>query len=663
MTLPDESGGVENAAEPALESILAASESARALSAAGPFASGFEGFRARFAQQAMAGAVEGAIRDKRVLIAESGTGTGKTFAYLVPVLLSGAKVIVSTGTRHLQDQLYHKDLPAVRRIVGAPARVERLKGRANYLCLHRLEQADNMLFREAEDAAHLARVRDWSKRTTSGDIAEVPGIGDDASIWSALTTGADACLGSRCEFLQECFVYKARRRAMAADIVVVNHHLFFADIALKDEGFGEVLPAYDCVIFDEAHLVPEIASQFFGTGFSTSQLRTLCRDIVVAEASDASGVDFDEAIHAVEKALNELVLAVGAERRGELGELTALPGFEAARESLVARLAELDEVLVQGATAGENLAQARERLGAVTEALGRFDGAADESMVFWFESTRRSLRLQATPISVASYLEERLFSHPLAVVFTSATLCAEGSGAHFRRAVGIDEAEVKIWHSPYDYPGRSLLYVPEGMPDPGVDGFADAMLDRILPVLRASRGRAFVLFTSYRVMNRMRELLAERGEFPLLVQGEKSKQALVESFRAVDRAVLLGTTSFWEGVDVKGDDLVCVIIDKLPFSSPFDPVNQARLRHIESHGGNSFVDYLLPRAVLALKQGAGRLIRDEDDFGVLMICDPRIVSRGYGRVFLDALPPMRRTRKAERVERFFAHFGSGPDTP
>ncbi|KAA3627489.1 MAG: ATP-dependent DNA helicase, partial [Proteobacteria bacterium] len=273
-----------------------------------------------------------------------------------------------------------------------------------------------------------------------------------------------------------------------------------------------------------------------------------------------------------------------------------------------------------------------------------------------FESGKRSLRLQATPISVASSLRERLFSEPRALVFTSATLCAEGSGAHFRKSIGLDDAEVRIWHSPYDYEGRSLLYVPEGMPEPGSDAFAPTMVSRIAPVLRASSGRAFVLFTSYRVMRQVHELMEEMDEFPLLLQGEAPKQQLVERFRQTDGGVLLGTTSFWEGVDVKGDDLVCVIIDKLPFSSPFDPVNRARLRHIETEGGNAFSEYLLPRAVLALKQGAGRLIRDEGDYGVLMICDPRIIDRGYGRAFLEALPPMRRTRREDLVIRFFNYF-------
>ncbi len=643
---------------PADDDLVASSASARALGEEGPFAQGFDGFRSRHAQQAMAARVERAIAARSVLVAESGTGTGKTFAYLVPALLSGSKVIVSTGTKHLQDQLYHKDLPAVRDILGAPAKVERLKGRANYLCLHRLEQADNLLFHEARDAADLARVRDWSRRTDSGDIAEVPGIGDDASIWRSLTTGADSCLGSRCELVNRCFVYKARRRAMSADVVVVNHHLFFSDIALKEEGFGEVLPEYDCVIFDEAHLVPEVAAQFFGFGFSSSALRTLLRDVAVAESADASGVDFDAPVRQVERALNELVLAVGADRRGEWAELAAVPGFAEAREKLAGQLAVLGEALAEGAVAGEDLEAVHRRCSAMIAVLAAFDAEGHDDLVLWYEAGKRNLSLQATPISVAEPLRERLFSQPLAVVFTSATLCAEGSGAHFRQAVGIGEADVAIWHSPFDYPRRSMLYVPEGMPDPASDRFAEAMVAEVLPVLRASRGRAFVLFTSYRVLGEVQRLLAAREEFPLLVQGEAPKQVLVKQFRATERGVLLGTASFWEGVDVKGEALVCVVIDKLPFSSPFDPVNRARLRHIEEGGGSAFNDYLLPRAILTLKQGAGRLIRDEEDYGVLMICDPRIVSRGYGRQFLDALPPMSRSRRIERVERFFEHFRS-----
>ncbi len=634
---------------------IADSASARALSADGEFARGFDGFRPRAAQQAMAARVEQAIARGSVLIAESGTGTGKTFAYLVPVLLSGARVIVSTGTRHLQDQLFGKDLPAVRRVLGAPARVERLKGRANYLCLHRLEQAGEMTFGSAGEVDDLARVREFARSTSSGDISEARGIADDAPIWARLTTGSDGCLGARCDFINDCFVYKARRRAMTADIVVVNHHLFFSDMALKDEGFGEVLPDYDCVIFDEAHLIPEIAAQFFGFSFSSSQVRTMCREVAVAESSDKSGVVMNEAIIAVERAVNELVLAVKSGERGNLEELAAQPEFAAGRARLADALRALAGLLESAASAGDNLALVHERCVAMLGALAQFDEVHGDDLVLWYETGKRSLRLQATPVSVGEFLKSRLFGGSTGMVFTSATLCDDGAGSHFRGAMGIDEAEVCIWHSPFDYSRRALLYVPENMPDPAEPSFPSVMCERIMPVLRASRGRAFVLFTSYRVMHAVHELVRERGEFKLLLQGEKPRQALIDEFRAAPATVLFGTTSFWEGVDVKGEALVCVIIDKLPFASPFDPVNRARLAHIESHGGSAFNDYLLPRAVLMLKQGAGRLIRDEDDYGVLMICDPRLVSRGYGRRFLDALPPMRRTRREELVVRFFDH--------
>ncbi|GJL80831.1 MAG: helicase [marine bacterium B5-7] len=642
---------------------LSASVSARALAENGAFAKQFKDFRARLAQQEMALEVERAIRDKHVLVAESGTGTGKTFAYLVPALLSGGRVIVSTGTRHLQDQLFLNDLPAVKKILGTPNRTERLKGRSNYLCLYRLDQSDSLLFNDRNEGRQLDQIRDWSKKTTSGDISEVPGIADDASIWPSLTTQRDNCLGTKCDFIDDCFVYKARRRAMAADLVVVNHHLFFSDIALKDEGFGEVLPQYDCVIFDEAHLIPETASQFFGFGFGSNAIRNLCREIQVAEAADKSGVVMDAALIDVERAVNGLVLSVKPEQRGDLSELLAVKEFRPAIDKLRSELAALGELLDNAAVAGAELELVRDRCQSLAASLEPFIEMSGDDMVYWYETGKRSLRLQATPISVASLLGERLLKEPMALVFTSATLCSDDSGQHFRRAVGLDDdTHVKIWHSPYDYAQRALLYVPEGMPDPSNSSFAEKMLERIVPILTAARGRAFVLFTSYRMMHEVHGLLDAKGLFPLMLQGDASRHRLIEAFRQSDNAVLFGTSSFWEGVDVKGDDLICVIIDKLPFSSPFDPVNRARLKHIEDNGGNSFAEYLLPRAVLNLKQGAGRLIRDEADYGVLMICDPRIVQKNYGRAFLDALPPMRKTRREEIVVRFLRYFDRVAET-
>ncbi len=636
------------------------SPSAIALSKEGVFSQKWNGFNARLAQQEMAFQVENAINTRSTLVAESGTGTGKTFAYLVPAIQSGKKIIVSTGTKHLQDQLFIKDLPSVREVLGIPCSFERLKGRANYLCLLRLGRSDGMLFKQPNDVTDWQKIQEWAKHTTAGDISELTQISDDSGVWPEVTSTSDNCLGQKCDHFSKCHVYAARKRATKADLVVVNHHLFFSDMAIKGEGFGEVLPDYDGVIFDEAHLLPEIAAQFFGFGFSTAQVTALCREIRIAEAADKSGVPLSETLDEVEKALRVLLLAIASKDRGELEELDNMPAYLDSRDALITQLGALSSLLESASVSGENLASVYQRTVDLLSNLQRFAFPDERGIVYWYESTRRSLRLQATPVTVSDQIRKNLLSEDLAMVFTSATLTSEDDGAHYCQRMGLDDTEVMQWGSPYDYRSRSLMYVPDGLPDPSNFRFSEEMVKQVLPVLELTDGHCFLLFTSYRVLHEVREILAELEKYPLVIQGEAPKHKLIERFHKTDRAVLLGTSSFWEGVDVKGDALICVVIDKLPFASPFDPVNKARLKHIEDNGGNSFYEYQLPQAILTLKQGVGRLIRDELDFGVLMICDPRIRTKSYGQKFLNALPPMRRTTRLEAVSRFLSTFLAKP---
>ncbi|MFT5112460.1 MAG: ATP-dependent DNA helicase DinG [Parasphingorhabdus sp.] len=638
------------------------SPSAQALASGGVFDQGIENFNVRPAQQEMAHKVEDTIANGGVLIAESGTGTGKTFAYLVPALLSGKQVIVATGTRHLQDQIFLKDLPLVQKLLGSPCKIALLKGRSNYLCLHRLDMSDTALYMRASDSQDLQQVVNWSHNTRSGDISEIDGLGD-SPIWPTVTSTADNCLGSNCPRIDDCFVIKARRKAASAELVVVNHHLFFSDLALKDTGFGEVLPGHDAVIFDEAHQIPEIAAQFFGSSFSTGQIRSLCREVQVAEAADKSGIELDGVIRELEKAAMAVTLCVTDQDRGDLETLAASGKLAIALETLVEALKSMAAVLAVGEVSGENLENVRVRCVELVQAVDVFRFPEEKDMVYWYEKGKQFLRLEATPISVEGLFKDHLMARNLGLIFTSATLASDSDASHFRKELGLDVAEVGIWPSPFPFNDRALMYVPDDIPEPSDDAFAARMVDAVLPVVRTTQGRAFLLFTSYRVLNEVRDILREMDEFELMVQGDIPKHQLIEKFRNTDNCLLLGTTSFWEGVDVKGDRLICVVIDKLPFASPFDPVQRARLKHIEEQGGNPFGDHQLPRAIMSLKQGAGRLIRDDKDYGVLMLCDRRVKTKNYGNRFLGALPPMKKTSRLDLVQRFIHYMEKQIDKP
>ncbi len=628
-----------------------------ALGADGPIARSIDGFAPRSGQQALADAFERTLAEGGALIGEAGTGVGKTFAYLVPALTRGEKIIVSTGTRHLQDQLFHSDLPRVRRALGTPVRAALLKGRSNYLCLHRMELADGVpLTRRPEMAAQLERVRAAARRTQTGDIAEITDVPEDSPIWPYVTSTAENCLGQECPLYRECHVLQARKAAQEADVVVVNHHLLFADMALKESGFGEVLPSADAFILDEAHQLPDTATNFFGQRISARHIQELARDSIaehLREAADAGWIR--DAAEALEQAARDFRLALGNEaRRASWSEVAGDPGVTDALAGLRDAVEALEGELAGQAERGRGLEQCARRARELSKLLNEWlEPDADAGLVQWFETWRTGFALALTPLDIAGRFARLMNQWPAAWLFTSATLSVDGRFDHFRRRLGLDTAEEIQVDSPFDYAQNALLYLPRGLPEPSHPGYTDAVLEAARPVLAASGGRAFFLFTSYRALYQAAERLRDEGRHTILVQGEQPKHELVERFRRESGAVLLGTASFWEGVDVPGEALSCVIIDKLPFAAPGDPVVQARLDALRAAGGNPFAEYQLPQAAIALKQGAGRLIRGVDDRGVLMLCDPRLHSRGYGRVFLNSLPPMGRTRDPGDVERFF----------
>lgn len=622
----------------------------------GPLAAGLPGFAPRVEQQEMAAAVARAMSEYATLICEAGTGTGKTFAYLVPALASGRRVIVSTGTRHLQDQLCRRDVPAVRKALGVSARVAALKGRANYLCRYRLERAGSEAhLHGSRQAGELLQVRAWAARTRSGDIAELASVAEGSPTWPFVTSTADNCLGQECPMLGDCHVLKARRAAQEADLVVINHHLFFADMALREEGFGELLPGANAVVFDEAHQLPEVASLFFGQALSGRQLLELARDTLAESRREAADTGALERLaDDLEHAAREMRLVLGtASRRAPWSLVRGRRPVAEAADALSRAIAALTEALRAVASSSKGLESCWRRAGELGGRLAEVLRDAADDTVHWFETRGRGFSLHTTPLDVSQSFRAHLDGQRCAWIFTSATLAVGDSFAHFASRLGLDDALTRRWDSPFDFRRQSLLYIPARLPDPGGSDHTEAVVAASLPVLAASGGRAFMLFTSHRALREAAERLARRAPYPLYVQGTAPKAALLEHFRDSGNGVLLGTSSFWEGVDVRGQALSCVIIDKLPFASPDDPVLQARIEAVRSEGGNPFSEYQLPGAVIALKQGAGRLIRDVDDSGVLVLCDPRLLSRPYGRVFLRSLPPTPMTRDIEAVRDFY----------
>lgn len=633
-------------------------------SSSGALAQSVPGFRARSQQLAMAQAIADTITSNRILVAEAGTGTGKTFAYLVPALLAGGKVIISTGTKTLQDQLFNRDIPTVRAALKAPVIVALLKGRSNYVCHYHLERTlkdGRTSFASRDEVKYLKLIERYAGVSKTGDKSGLSEVPESAAVWQQVTSTRENCLGSDCPSYKTCFVMEARKQALSADVVVVNHHLFFADVMLRDEGLSELLPACNTVIFDEAHQLPETASLFFGESVSTSQLLELARD---AESESILGakdfVALPDSIALMEKASRDLRLTIeGDNTRLTLAAVSMNHKFGIALDHLLERLEELSSLLESQSERSEGLENCWQRTREIAIRIKHWrDKAESEGFVRWLEVFSHALQLNATPLSIAEIFNKQLIASPRAWIFTSATLAVKGDFSHYNNEMGLSTAQSACWDSPFDFANQALLYVPTGLPDPSNRDYTDEVVKAALPVLMASRGRAFFLCTSLRATKRAHELLIEAFErekldYPILLQGQSSRSDMLDRFRKMRNAVLIGSQSFWEGVDVRGEALSLVVIDKLPFAPPDDPVLSARIEKINKEGRNAFMEYQLPRAVINLKQGAGRLIRDETDRGVLMICDPRLITKSYGKKIWQSLPPMKRTRDLAEVERFF----------
>jgi ATP-dependent DNA helicase DinG len=621
----------------------------------GPFAKEVAGFAPRDSQQDMADAVEDAIANGHNLIAEAGTGTGKTFAYLVPALRSGKRVIVSTGTKTLQDQLFHRDLPRVREVLGARLRTSLLKGRANYLCLYRLDQTHKEgRFTTRDQASHLHATRAWAQRTSSGDRGEFAEVPEDSPLWPRITSTAENCVGAECPMFADCFVVKARRAAQEADVVVVNHHLLFADLAIKQEGFGEILPGANAFILDEAHQIPELAGQFFSSSVTSRQITELAND-ALAECGTVSGAlaSLRESVEAIAPAAKKV--------RHSLDRLPTKGGFAAIENdadvqtdlhALNDAMRALTDALEKQAERSRGLASVHERAVNIYQRLQDVTDGDANGAVHWYELSPHGFAFHATPLDLAPPLRALREQSNASWIFTSATLSVAGDFQHFSRQLGLEDPVAMSLASPFDFTRQALAYVPKGLPEPNDPSYTERVVAAARPVLEAARGRTFMLFTSHRALRRAAELLVDIP-YPLFVQGTAPRHQLLTEFRESGNGVLLGAASFWEGVDVAGEALSCVIIDKLPFAAPDDPVLEARLSALRENGGNPFFDWQIPAAVIALKQGAGRLIRDVADRGVLMLCDPRITSRAYGKLFLKSLPPLPLTRELADVQKFF----------
>jgi len=632
----------------------------------GPFCESLDGYQVRDNQIALCDAIEDTLKNDDVLAAEAGTGIGKTYAYLVPALLSGKKVIISTGTRHLQDQLFLNDLPRVLKTLGLGASTALLKGRNNYLCLHRLKLAPHLGFMNRQLQGMLTDIDAWSKQTQTGDVSELSSIAEDAYVWPMVTSTADNCIGGDCDHWDSCFINKARKKALSSDVVVINHHLLLADMTLKTDGFAELLPEAEAFIIDEAHQLYDVAARFFGDTVSSRQLILLARDVIAEQVNEASDMaELKEYADDMEKVVRDLRIALGETGlRDAWIKIRNKPVVSQQLNLLITALDDLIAVLEIAAERSRGLEHCYERAQGMAAKLRQFAsgqdaGAKDASgqgveSVQWYETYSKSFMLHATPIDVASIFREHTDDYAVSWVFTSATLQVNRQFEHFAGNLGLQDYHSGTWQSPFDYPQQSLLYLPENMPQPSEPAYIDAFVDAVIPVLKASRGRAFLLFTSYYAMNKVRDKLRRKVDYEMFVQGDLPKHQLLEAFRESGHAILLGTSSFWEGVDVRGESLSCVIIDKLPFASPGDPVMQARIDMIKRRGGQPFMEFQVPQAVIALKQGVGRLIRDVNDYGVVMITDPRLSQKTYGSVFLNSLPDMPRTSTLQDVQAFYA---------
>jgi ATP-dependent DNA helicase DinG len=631
-------------------------------------------FEPRSGQRRMALEVARVLGDGGVLLAEAGTGTGKTLAYLVPAILSGQRVLVSTGTKNLQEQIFFKDLPTLAAALPVKFTASYMKGRANYLCLHRLDQA-----RASSPPGKLDAVAAWAERTETGDRAELEDLPDDSGIWNDIAATADTCLGSECPQFQHCFVTRMRQRAAESDVVVVNHHLLCADAAVREQSYGEVIPDFTHLVLDEAHQLEDVATQYFGMAISNYRLDELVRDsqrvMKSVSAREANG-EITRAIDRVSDHARVFFgnIAMARRMRGKFGEErvrigpdwftdlmgdalalgTALDGLEAVMTLAGGRNSSAgDGADTAGQEANEDALTIARRAGEVRDQLQFLLAASDPSFVYFVEMRGRGVFLRAAPIDVAAIVQEHLFSRMRATILTSATLAVAGSFEYVRGRLGIDAARELRVPSEFDFARQSLLYLPRRMPAPKDTAFADAAAHQVQCILERTRGRAFVLFTSYAMMHAVHEAIFGRIDFPLFVQGTAPRTLLLQQFRETPHAVLLATSAFWQGVDVVGEQLSCVVIDKLPFASPGDPITAARIEAITASGGDAFNEYQVPLAILTLLQGLGRLIRHRTDRGVLAVLDPRVRTMGYGRRFLESLPPAPISQDLADITRFF----------
>jgi ATP-dependent DNA helicase DinG len=611
----------------------------------------------REGQLEMAEGVEAALKDKRHLLVDAGTGTGKTLAYLVPAILSGRRVVISTGTKNLQEQLFFKDIPFLQRHFQQELKVCYMKGRANYACRQKIYDAEREpILSGLEEIADYDVIRAWEKSTINGDRVEIKKLPESSSAWSKIDARRDTCTGQRCPQFERCFITQMHQRAHESDIIIVNHHLFFADLAVKDEEFGGILPEYAAVVFDEAHELEDVAGQYFGRSVSSHQILDLSRDVALfSRRKNTGSAELDQILNMLENR-SEMFFLAFASVEGRVGFRGHVAFLETHREKYEEVLLAFDMVGTRLQTipgAADEVTPLLRRCQELKDALQFWMKGGNAAYVYWVERRGRGVFLQATPIDVSSIMQEKLFDVLDTVILTSATLAVGGSFEFLERRLGIRSARPLVVPSHFDYSKQALLYVPQHLPDPRSPAFTAAASDEIVSILKHSRGRAFVLFSSYQQMRLVYDRVSFEIEYPTLLQGSAPRNALLEEFRNTANCVLFATASFRQGVDVQGDQLSCVIMDKIPFAVPSDPVVEARVQRLREEGGNPFYDYQIPQAALALKQGFGRLIRSRTDRGVLVLLDNRITKQRYGQVFFDSLPDYAFTTQISEVEEFF----------
>ncbi|MFC3120551.1 ATP-dependent DNA helicase [Agaribacter flavus] len=623
-----------------------------------------KGYAVREPQLDLAESIELAIKDKKTLVAEAGTGTGKTFAYLVPAILSNKKTIISTGTKNLQEQLFSRDLPMVKKAIDKTRKTALLKGRANYLCIHRLSLngGDHMRL-DRQTLSEYQLIKKWSLKTKTGDLGEVSTLKEGASVIPLVTSSVDNCLGKDCKVYEDCYLIKARQQAMKADVVVVNHHLFFADLALKEDGFGELIPQAETIVFDEAHLLPDIASEYFGKSFSTRQMNDLLIDIEKTQKVGLKDADQLSKISLkAQQALSDLRLHFAVDpERGELDKVFAAKDFNQRLERV--------EVIVEQLLAAADVHEGRdkdldryfERLAEMQSKLLTITNKQQADVSLWYETTKRHLIFHMTPLNISKQFSEIVSKSDTSWIFTSATISVGSDFSHYQQSMGLNHAVTVQLSSPFDYQQQALLCVPRYLPAPSSRDMQQHLIDISYKLIEASKGRVFLLFTSHFMMRSVAKGVVDKYDIEVLVQGDASKQALLDKFVKKRDLPLFATGAFWEGVDVKGEALQCVLIDKLPFAAPDDPLLKARIKDCRDAGGNPFVDIQIPQAVIALKQGAGRLIRDDNDRGVLVICDNRLVNKHYASTFLESVPAMSRTRDLNKVASFLQSLSSSSE--